>query len=1379
MRKPLIAAIASLSLAAPITYAQQLVWSDEFDNNTLDTSTWTFTTGGSGNGNGELQFYTASQKNIFQQDGNLVIQALREEKDGKQFTSSRIHTNGRFSFTYGTLVARIQLPDLAEGLWPAFWTLGDNIGVDGWPKSGEFDILEAGFATARAEGRTNRSVSSAAHWWHESGDWSDWLQADASNEVQIPTPLQDFHLYKMDWTPSTLTFSVDDTVVFNMDIDDPNVSEFHLPQHILLNLAVGGFNFVDITDPAQITAPFPAQMRVDYVRLYDNGYTVIDQKEACNGVFGVMTELTTTDCDYDWGDRANIYLWNNMAAVATQPSEGSSALAYEIQPGDWWGMGLLHRDYNLAHFSHGYLHFDMKTASNTDISINMESSAAAGGSVVLTAGGDEYGLVRDGEWHHVAIPLSKFGGVDWSTVKTLFSMSGPAPQSLMTLAVDNIYLTPDVTLDMPEYGNYGLYTETPDHQSAGNFGFGVTGDLFIWEETLEIQPGNVAEGNGSLHVSSTGKGWFGLGLTAREAVNLTAFDNGNAALHFKMKTTDTTPFSIGIKSGNVDVIGQTWIDFKPGADPYGFARDGQWHELVIPMGNLVADLNLYDVRQVFQLLGIGEISSLAIDDIYLSGGQAGSAIPGVPEVNREPLAAIKPSVLGGEKGVTIDFDGSKSLDLNGDPLTYAWNFGDGETASGAQVSHTFDEEGSYKVSLTVSDGSLSATTAAYILVDNDFGQQRSEKRGLGYGNHSQEDMAAISQGVTWWYNWSTQPDVMVADVYQDYGIEFVPMTWNGNFDDQALRNYIDAHPEVKYLLAFNEPNFIDQANMTPSEAAAQWPRLEAIADAYDLKIVSVAMNYCGNCNEENGVTFYDPIDYLDRFFEVCPDCRVDAISIHAYMPDAGAVEWYIDRFNKYGRPIWLTEFSAWEDSTTLADQKHFLTQIVDSMETMDNLERYAWFVGRRQGHPYNGLFDWRQSGVLSELGNVYVQMPVHNDSVVHTLPGLIEAETYNSAAGVRVELTEDATGFLNISAVESGDNLQYRINGDAGSYHIEARVASVTGGRLLLQVGGTTVGELDIPATGGLQNWQTVDTTVSLPGGSQMLNLVATAVININWLNTVADDLVEPTPTPTPTPTPPPGDALPCSAYASSVEAGYSADAVCDGNGQTRWGSAFGDAEWIVVDLGTETAINKIDLVWEAAFGKAYELQVSNDGNNWQTVASEIQGNGGTDTFTVSASGRYVRMLGSERGTPWGYSLWSFDVYGETGVVQGDLAEGKSVAASSEQDGYWLATYAVDGDAGTRWSSAWTDSEWITVDLGSSYTISRVALEWEAAFASGYDIRVSTDGTQWNTVSEIRNADGGRDEIEFSATQARYVQMRGVTRATPYGYSLFSFEVYY
>jgi hypothetical protein len=117
-------------------------------------------------------------------------------------------------------------------------------------------------------------------------------------------------------------------------------------------------------------------------------------------------------------------------------------------------------------------------------------------------------------------------------------------------------------------------------------------------------------------------------------------------------------------------------------------------------------------------------------------------------------------------------------------------------------------------------------------------------------------------------------------------------------------------------------------------------------------------------------------------------------------------------------------------------------------------------------------------------------------------------------------------------------------------------------------------------------------------------------------------------------------------ATASSVQAGYPAANAVDGNLSTRWSSAFSDPQWLEVDLGATHAISKVVLSWEAAYATAFQIQTSADGTNWTTIYSTTTGTGGTQTLSVTGSGRYVRMYGTKRATGYGYSLWEFQVFG-------------------------------------------------------------------------------------------------------------------------------------
>ncbi|HEY7484859.1 MAG TPA: beta-1,3-glucanase family protein [Streptosporangiaceae bacterium] len=124
-------------------------------------------------------------------------------------------------------------------------------------------------------------------------------------------------------------------------------------------------------------------------------------------------------------------------------------------------------------------------------------------------------------------------------------------------------------------------------------------------------------------------------------------------------------------------------------------------------------------------------------------------------------------------------------------------------------------------------------------------------------------------------------------------------------------------------------------------------------------------------------------------------------------------------------------------------------------------------------------------------------------------------------------------------------------------------------------------------------------------------------------------------------------------ATASSVENGsFPASAAVDGNTGTRWSSAFSDPQWVQVDLGASASISQVVLRWETAYGRAFQIQTSDNASSWTTIYSTTTGTGGTQTLNVTGTGRYVRMYGTARATQWGYSLWEFQVYGTTSGSQ-------------------------------------------------------------------------------------------------------------------------------
>ena len=616
-----------------------VIWSDEFNGSVIDSATWTYDVSGAGFGNGQLEYDTARHENSYTTNGNLVIEARRENYLGNSFTSARMLTQGRFAYLYGDLEARIKLPNTANGLWPAFWMMGNNAGAIVWPACGEVDITEMGGAAGIAQGLQQRLIDSAVHYSNATNGYSNYVAWDTA-----PVDLTlDYHLYKVSWTPTAISFYLDGVAIGSMDITANYLTEFHQPMFPILNIAIGGYNpsYTGIYSPGAVTATLPARMYVDWIRLTDNGYTqlALGDNNAESGNFGVFTETTPvnhslvygtgSEPGFEYGTNAALYIWENMVPSLTPPtaSEGTTCWSFNIVGGDWFGMGVFLPNFrNMQNYSDGYLHFDLRTSSTVAMQVGIKS--CRGGEFWLPVGDQtaEFGFARDGQWHSLKIPLNRFANTDFRTLSQMFMISSVVnPTASMNLSIDNVWYEPSTARTTPQNGDFGVYTETASHATAGSFALGVQGDFFIWAKTMNATTQHPYDGAEDISLISAGLGWTGLAFTPNAKYNLTAFRYPGCQLQFAMKTTTSTPFLLGMKSGNIDGVGQKWINFGgSGSDPYGFVRDGQWHVVSIPMSDFAPEVDLSAVSQFFEILSTAAISSIELDDVHFTNGGAAS-----------------------------------------------------------------------------------------------------------------------------------------------------------------------------------------------------------------------------------------------------------------------------------------------------------------------------------------------------------------------------------------------------------------------------------------------------------------------------------------------------------------------------------------------------------------------------------------------------------------------------------------------------------------------------------------------------------------------------------------------------------------------------------
>lgn len=297
--QPLLAAVFAMGAIGQALPGWTLLWADEFtqtDGTSPDPAKWGFDTGGHGWGNNELQFHTSRTQNARVEGGQLVIEAHAENYNGKNYTSARLLTKNKWSWTYGRIEARIKIPR-GQGIWPAFWMLGANVDSVSWPHCGEIDIMEN-------IGSEPSKVHGTLHGPGYSGG------GGVSGEYTLPGSAlaDDFHVFSIEWEENHIRWLIDNQPYFSATPAQlPNGSNwvFNNPQFLIMNLAVGG-NWPGNPNASTI---FPQRMTVDYVRVYTRN-TVVEPPvithvsvDTAAGWLGYMnvSNLPATGGTYQYG----------------------------------------------------------------------------------------------------------------------------------------------------------------------------------------------------------------------------------------------------------------------------------------------------------------------------------------------------------------------------------------------------------------------------------------------------------------------------------------------------------------------------------------------------------------------------------------------------------------------------------------------------------------------------------------------------------------------------------------------------------------------------------------------------------------------------------------------------------------------------------------------------------------------------------------------------------------------------------------------------------------------------------------------------------------------------------------------------------------------
>lgn len=419
---------------------------------------------------------------------------------------------------------------------------------------------------------------------------------------------------------------------------------------------------------------------------------------------------------------------------------------------------------------------------------------------------------------------------------------------------------------------------------------------------------------------------------------------------------------------------------------------------------------------------------------------------------------------------------------------------------------------------------LSSTLVALILVacehpepdpivdSNEYAyiQAKSPKRGVSFSWQMNEDFDLLGPAVSWSYNWANTPAASQENKYKQYGIQFVPMCWNNNYSPDNISAYYAAHADKQnYLLGYNEPNLTDQANMTPQQAAAKWNDVVDVAKKNNARLISPALNWGTLPGYSNGV------QWLQEFFTLVNPNDVHGIAVHIYMNAAKSMIGDLQRYKVFGKPLWLTEFCAWDGTSSSAAQCQFMAQSINYLEQDDDLERYAWFIPRwnqaTESAPFMQLITKAKPYELTERGILFVNMSTFDKNAVYPCGKRIPAEHYracsidDSYASPAVSLCTDVNGILQIDGLALNQWMDYKINILSGVKDFQIRYTATrdseitiykvdeNGNEIVLQT-------IALPSTASKTAWTTLTESFTPEAGEQVLRLKCTQGLpRINW----------------------------------------------------------------------------------------------------------------------------------------------------------------------------------------------------------------------------------------------------------------------------------------
>ena len=454
MNKNLIVILFFTSVFAQIG---DLIWEENFN----DLDNWIKITGNGswGWGNGELEYYKEENVSISPIPGdpnNNALHITAKSESGPDitdqwgnplfYTSGKVISKSNVSIKYGVVEARVRVPNLDVGGWPAVWLLGTS--NYSWPRNGELDMMEMGSSQSFRNlhdnhnggnglnnSNVNQVVGANAIFYSDAALTADnpsgaaSISWDPNDENCRPyynyeNPLNDrFVIYRMYWDSESIRFTIiDNEIEYDLYVEPLSINaesdEFQNPFYLIANLAIGGL-FTDAnylgSNGLPISMPMPANMYIDYIKVFEwnnQGHVHLGPPDTQGESLGLFTDNTPTNSSLIPEIDSHIYVWENTLTDGSIPSfEGENGISWATTGAGWFGAGIMSiQPANLSNFSDGFLKFRIKIPQNISFQIGIIDAWGNQSYVDFPASQTTYGLVRDGNWGQASIPINDIRG---------------------------------------------------------------------------------------------------------------------------------------------------------------------------------------------------------------------------------------------------------------------------------------------------------------------------------------------------------------------------------------------------------------------------------------------------------------------------------------------------------------------------------------------------------------------------------------------------------------------------------------------------------------------------------------------------------------------------------------------------------------------------------------------------------------------------------------------------------------------------------------------------------------------------------------------------------------------------------------------------------